>query len=114
MHFFYGYVHSSTSLKEFVDQYDNSLRRKVEIENVVDLNSFNSTISCVSKLPFEKQFQKIYTNEKFKEVQKEITEVPNCGCSLLKSEGGISTYQVIERVEVSDAYTKKSTLYCLL
>jgi hypothetical protein len=105
--FFDGYVHSSTSLKEFVDQYDNALRRKVEIENVADFNSFNSTISCVSKLPFEKQFQKIYTHEKFKEVQKEITEVLNCSCSLLKSEGGISTYQVMERVEVSDAYTKK-------
>ncbi|XP_062172023.1 protein FAR-RED IMPAIRED RESPONSE 1-like [Alnus glutinosa] len=112
--FFDGYVHSSTSLKEFVDQYDNALRRKVEIENVADFNSFNSTISCVSKLPFEKQFQKIYTHEKFKEVQKEITEVLNCSCSLLKSEGGISTYQVMEQVEVSNAYTKKSTLYCLL
>jgi len=54
--FFDGYVHSSTSLKEFVDQYDNALHRKVEIENVADFNSFNSTISCVSKLPFEKQF----------------------------------------------------------
>ncbi|XP_062152243.1 protein FAR-RED IMPAIRED RESPONSE 1-like [Alnus glutinosa] len=105
--FFDGYVHSSTSLKEFVDQNDNALRRKVEIENVADFSSFNSTISCVSKLPFEKQFQKSYTHEKFKEVQKKITEVLNCSCSLLKSEGGISTYQVMERVEVSDAYTKK-------
>ncbi|XP_062147833.1 protein FAR-RED IMPAIRED RESPONSE 1-like [Alnus glutinosa] len=48
-----SYVHSSTSLKEFVDEYDNALRRR---------------------FPIEKQFQKIYTHAKFKEVQKEITE----------------------------------------
>jgi hypothetical protein len=105
--FFYGYVHSSTSLKEFVDQYDNALCRKVEIENVADFDSFHTTISCVSRFPLEKQFQKIYTHAKFKEVQKEILEVMYCGCTLLKSEGGISTYQVIERVKINDSYIKK-------
>ncbi|XP_062170384.1 protein FAR-RED IMPAIRED RESPONSE 1-like [Alnus glutinosa] len=72
--FFDGYVHSSTSLKEFVYQYDNALRMKVEVENVADFDSFNTTISCVSYCPLEKQFQKIYTHAKFKEVQKEISE----------------------------------------
>jgi hypothetical protein len=66
--FFDGYVHSPTTLKEFVDQYDNALRRKVEVENVADFDSFNTTISCASYWPLEKQFQKIYTHTKFKEV----------------------------------------------
>ncbi|XP_062155312.1 protein FAR-RED IMPAIRED RESPONSE 1-like [Alnus glutinosa] len=105
--FFDGYVHSSTSLKEFVDQYDNALRRKVEVENVADFDSFHTTISCVSRYPFEKQFQKMYTHAKFKEVQKEISEIMYCGCSRLESEGGINTYQVIEKVEISDSYIKK-------
>jgi zinc finger SWIM domain-containing protein 3 len=105
--FFDGYVHSSTSLKEFVDQYDNALRRKVEVENVVDFDSFNTTISCVSYWPLEKQFQKIYTHAKFKEVQKEISVVMYCSSSLLKSECGISTYQVIEQVEINESYRKK-------
>jgi hypothetical protein len=82
--FFYGYVHSSTSLKEFVDQYDNALCTKVENENLVDFNSFNVTISCVSEFPFEMQFQKLYTHEKYKEVQKEIRDVLYCSNSLLK------------------------------
>jgi hypothetical protein len=90
--FFDGYVQSFTSLKEFVDQYDNALRRKVEVENVADFDSFNTTISCVSYWPFEKQFQKIYTHAKFKEVQKEISEIMYCGSSLLKIECGIRTY----------------------
>jgi hypothetical protein len=105
--FFDGYVQSSTSLKEFVDRYDDALHKKVENENVADFNSFNATISCVSRFPLEKQFQKIYTHAKLKEVQKEITEIMYCSCSLLKSEGGISTYQVMERVETNDAYMKK-------
>jgi len=105
--FFDGYVQSSTSLKEFVDQYDNALRRKVEVENVADFDSFNTTISCVSYWPFEKQFQKIYTHAKFKEIQKEISEIMYCGSSLLKSECGIRTYQVIERVEINESYRKK-------
>jgi len=37
-----------------------------------------------------------------------------CSRSLLKSEGGISTYQVTERVEMNGAYMKKVcfTVYC--
>jgi hypothetical protein len=54
--FFYGYVHLSTSLREFVDQYDNALCWKVEIENVTDFDFFHTTISCVSRFPLEKQF----------------------------------------------------------
>jgi hypothetical protein len=46
----------STSLREFVDQYDNALCWKVEIENVTDFDFFHTTISCVSRFPLEKQF----------------------------------------------------------
>jgi zinc finger SWIM domain-containing protein 3 len=43
--FFDGYVHSRTTLKEFVDEYDNALRRMVESETRADFDSFNRTIS---------------------------------------------------------------------
>jgi hypothetical protein len=105
--FFDGYVHSSTTLKEFVDQYDNALRKKVENESVADFHSFNVTLSCVSRFSFEKQFQQLYTHAKFKEVQEEIREMLYCTGLLLKSEGEISTYEVLEKVEINDAYTKK-------
>jgi hypothetical protein len=55
--FFYGYVHSSTILKEFVDQYSSALCRKVEKENIADSVSFNETIVCLSMFPLEKKFQ---------------------------------------------------------
>jgi hypothetical protein len=61
-------VHPSTVLKEFVDEYDNTLHKKVENENIADFKSFNSTIAYVSKFSFEKKFQQLYTIAKFKEV----------------------------------------------
>jgi hypothetical protein len=67
--FFYGYVHPSTTLKEFVDRYDNALCKKVENESIADFKSCNSTIACVSKFSFEKKCQQLYTIAKFKEVQ---------------------------------------------
>lgn len=36
MQFFDDYVTSKTSLKQFVEQYDNALKSKVEKENKVD------------------------------------------------------------------------------
>jgi hypothetical protein len=99
--FFDGYVHSSTTLKGFVDQYDNALRKNVENESVADFNSFNNTISCISRFHFEKKFQEVYTITKFKEVQDEIREVMYCNISILKREGAICTYQVTEEVGVN-------------
>jgi hypothetical protein len=75
--------HPSTTLKEFVDGYDNALRKKVENENIADFKSFNSKIACVSKFSFEKKFQQLYTNTKFKEVQEEIKEVMYCSVDLI-------------------------------
>jgi hypothetical protein len=48
--FFDGYVHSRTTLKEFVDEYDNGLRRMVESETRADFDSFNRTIPCIAYL----------------------------------------------------------------
>jgi hypothetical protein len=89
MLFFNGYVHSSNTLKEFVNQYDNALRKKVENENVDDFNSFNGTVACVSRFSFEKKCQQFYTIAKFKEVQEKIIDVIYCNISLIKRECAI-------------------------
>ncbi|XP_062145444.1 protein FAR1-RELATED SEQUENCE 8-like [Alnus glutinosa] len=105
--FFDGYVHSRTTLKEFVDEYDNALRRMVESEARADFDSFNRTISCISALPLEKQFQVVYTNAKFKEVHEQFVKMMSCNNSHLKSEGAISTFEVIEYVVVGDHLIEK-------
>ena len=95
--FFVGYVHSSNTLKQFVNQYDVALRKKIENETLVDFKSFNTKLPCVSFFPFEEKFQQIYTIVKFKEVQAEILRRIYCIISLLTKEGAICTYHVIEQ-----------------
>ncbi|XP_059428564.1 protein FAR-RED ELONGATED HYPOCOTYL 3-like [Corylus avellana] len=112
--FFDGYLHPSTTLKQFVDQYDLALRKKVENETHVDFKSFTTKVRCLTFYHFEKQFQKLYTNTKFKEVQVEIMHIIYCTVSLLTKEGSICTCQVIEQVKVQnavveDAYMKLVT-----
>ncbi|KAF5455808.1 hypothetical protein F2P56_025345 [Juglans regia] len=107
--FFDGYAHSETTLKEFVDQFDNALRKKVENEMAADFHSFNCTVPCISHLPVEKKFQVVYTNSKFKEVQSEVMEIIYSHCVVIKTEGAITTYQVNDQRVVEDGI-KKSTL----
>ena len=65
--FFDGYVNSKTTLKQFVEQYENALRDKVEKENLAYFQSFNSKIPCFTMYNIGKQYQEAYTNSKFKE-----------------------------------------------
>ncbi|XP_035540265.1 protein FAR1-RELATED SEQUENCE 2-like [Juglans regia] len=100
--FFDGYVHARTNLKEFVDQFDNALRKKIEIENAADFHSFNVTIPVVSIFPLEKIFQAIYTNSKFREVQKEVVGMLDVLPTLHQKDGIIATYHVEDEIEVDD------------
>ncbi|KAG7975071.1 hypothetical protein I3843_06G078000 [Carya illinoinensis] len=106
--FFDGYVHSETTLKEFVDQFDNALKKKIENENRADFNSFNSTIPCISRSPIEKRFQELYTNAKFREFQQQLTGIIDMDPALLKRDGGVKTYLVEDEVRVEE-YTKLVT-----
>ncbi|KAK4597375.1 hypothetical protein RGQ29_015069 [Quercus rubra] len=97
--FFDGYVGPKTTLKQFADQYDEALKSKVEKENTKDFFSLTS-----------RQFQESYTNSKFKEVQDEIRRKMYCHPFLLKQEGAISTYQVVDEIEIDDD-TKEVTFH---
>ncbi|XP_059461771.1 protein FAR1-RELATED SEQUENCE 5-like [Corylus avellana] len=107
--FFDDYVHSQTTLKEFVDQFDNALRKMVENEARSDFNCFNRTIPCATNLSLEKQFQDVYTNAKFKEVHEQFATGVHCNNSLLKSEGAISTYQVVETCQSHENHMTDKT-----
>ena len=66
--FFDGYLHSSTILKVFVEQFENAMRNKVENEILSDFECFKGKLECSSSSPMEKQFQEAYTHEIFKRV----------------------------------------------
>ncbi|KAI5340389.1 hypothetical protein L3X38_019663 [Prunus dulcis] len=71
--FFDDHVNSKTTLKQFVEQYENALMTKVEKENQADYKSSSANIRCSTHYFMEKQAQCVYTIEKFKEFQDELT-----------------------------------------
>ncbi|XP_035547418.1 protein FAR1-RELATED SEQUENCE 5-like [Juglans regia] len=102
------YTERTTNLKEFVDQYDNALKKKIENENGADFHSFNVTIPVVSVNPLEKIFQELYTNSKFREVQQEIMKMLGCLPILHQKDGVIAIYHVEDEVRV-DGFIKEIT-----
>ncbi|XP_039146848.1 protein FAR1-RELATED SEQUENCE 9-like [Dioscorea cayenensis subsp. rotundata] len=85
--FFDGYVGPTTSLKQFVEQYDNALKSKTEKENKADFAPFNSFCSFqVSDIvkgkegAFRKQVvYNVYTNEEEFDIK--------CTCQLFEFKG---------------------------
>ncbi|XBI53195.1 hypothetical protein VPH35_035463 [Triticum aestivum] len=94
--FFDGYVHARTTLKQFVEQYENALRDKVEKETKAVSKSFQEEIPCITHFDFEKQFQAAYTNAKFQEFQEQLRGKIYCYPSLLNNEGPLLTFGVRE------------------
>ncbi|KAF5446860.1 hypothetical protein F2P56_032458 [Juglans regia] len=88
------YLTNRTNLKEFTDQYDAVLRKKIENENEADCYSFNVTILVVSVNPLGKIFQKLYTNSKFREVQREIMGMLGCLPILHQKDVVVAIYHV--------------------
>ncbi|XP_042988714.1 protein FAR-RED IMPAIRED RESPONSE 1-like [Carya illinoinensis] len=76
--------------------------KKVEVETTADFNSSNQMIPCVSPFNFEKQFQKVYTNAKFKEFQKELMGLMCCNCTLVTKQGCISTFDILDEISIHD------------
>ncbi|XP_017405958.2 protein FAR-RED IMPAIRED RESPONSE 1-like [Vigna angularis] len=76
--FFDGFINSSTTLQQFVVQYDNALKFKAQKEIEADFSSLNTNIACGSQSPIERQFQVQYTHANFEEVQMEFRSRMNC------------------------------------
>ena len=73
------------------------MKTKVENENQANYESFNSWYECLCDYEIEKQFQRAYANNKFKEFQVELKGKFYC---LVKTENSIYEYEVIEDVKI--------------
>ena len=91
-------------------KYDNALKDKVEKEVHADTRSLSTTIPCVTPHVIEKQFQENYTNDKFKEFQKEMINLMYCECMMLDSDEVIFNYQV-EEIYVGDSQIRRTIKY---
>ncbi|KAG8372854.1 hypothetical protein BUALT_Bualt12G0110300 [Buddleja alternifolia] len=99
--FFDGYVHSRTTLSDFVSKYTIALKDKYQKEAKVDFHSRHSEPVVKTKCLYENQLSKIYTHNIFKKFQVEVEEMFSCfNVAQVKSEGSIVTYIVKERVTI--------------
>ncbi|XP_042457631.1 protein FAR-RED IMPAIRED RESPONSE 1-like [Zingiber officinale] len=105
--FFDDYVHSKITLKQFVEQYNNALKSKIEKEDNSDFASFNLIIPVISGNPIEKQFQSVYTNKIFKLFQNELRGLMFCNTLFVKEEGSTLFFEVMETVYGKDGTTPK-------
>ena len=80
-----------------MEQYENALAKKVEIEKHEDAKSLHSYIPCITEDELETQFQSVYTNAKFKEFQKLFVGRLKCEVmSESKVDDVLSKYEVEE------------------
>ncbi|XP_027936364.1 protein FAR-RED IMPAIRED RESPONSE 1-like [Vigna unguiculata] len=105
--FFDGFINSTTTLQQFVVQYDNALRSKAEKEYEADFSSVNTTIPCGSQSFIERQFQEEYTHAKFGEVQNEFRCKMNCNVKNVVFDGIRTKYFVKEALIWKDESADK-------
>ncbi|XP_058222510.1 protein FAR-RED IMPAIRED RESPONSE 1-like [Rhododendron vialii] len=98
--FFDGYVHSNTTLKEFVEQYENALRKKVQEEEEADARSLNVQVQNVSPYGFENQFQQAYTVAKYKQFRVQVAEKIGCNLTIGLVVNGISQFHIEQDILV--------------
>ncbi|KAI8530416.1 hypothetical protein RHMOL_Rhmol11G0056600 [Rhododendron molle] len=94
-HYFDDYINSKTTLKQFVEQYENALAKKVDNEKNEDTKSSQSYIPCIVENELEKQFQSAYTNAKVKEFQNEFVGKLNCSLHETKASDVWSEHQLM-------------------
>jgi len=94
--FFDGFINSTTTLHQFVVQYDNALRHKAEKECETEFASINTIISCATHSLIERQFQQKYTNAKFGEIQNEFRSKMNCVIKNVDVNDFVSNYVVLQ------------------
>ncbi|XP_020970359.1 protein FAR1-RELATED SEQUENCE 5-like [Arachis ipaensis] len=103
MHAFYGgYLHSKTSLVQFVHEYDNVLGVKEQRKLEDDAADLRGVISCATSSPIEKQFQQEYTTSMFRDVQTEFIKKANCRVSIVVEDGPSVSIRVEEEKLVND------------
>ncbi|KAI8538105.1 hypothetical protein RHMOL_Rhmol09G0076400 [Rhododendron molle] len=109
--FFDGYIHSKTTLKEFVGQYDNVLHNKVQKEDEEDARSFNVQVKNVSPYGFENQFQEAYTIGKCKDFRTQLAGKIACTLIAVKTIDGISEFEIEEDIKCGETEYLKTTTF---
>ncbi|KAL8555894.1 hypothetical protein ACS0TY_003637 [Phlomoides rotata] len=110
--YFDEFVHSRSTLKLFMEQYDMAMCNKIKKEFIADFQSKNKVVKCVSTFCWEKQFQQVYTYSIFKLVQEQINRLMYCQVipsEEVSNETGVDVIKVFERSIVNNYFWKEYT-----
>ncbi|XP_058223590.1 protein FAR1-RELATED SEQUENCE 5-like isoform X4 [Rhododendron vialii] len=105
--YFDDYINSKTTLKQFVEQYENALARKVDNEKNEDTKSSQSYIPCIIEDGLENQFQSAYTNAKAKEFQDEFVGKLKCSYEKKIRDDVWSEYEAKEWITYGEEKKRK-------
>lgn len=96
MHTFFDQcIHSRSTLKQFVEQYETAIIDKVMKELCADYNSKCRSLHCVSPFKWDEQFTKVYTNAIVQLIHDKIKLMWNCNLmNETTHDGGILRYEV--------------------
>ncbi|XP_058111396.1 protein FAR1-RELATED SEQUENCE 5-like [Magnolia sinica] len=102
--YFDGYVSPHTSLQEFITQYEKAIESRYAKELEEDLK-ISDIKPMKTGLPMETQAAEIYTRALFLEFQEQLFQSLRHIAELIKEEGPISSYRVVEFGVGKTAYT---------
>lgn len=96
---YFDSVVSKTTLPVFLEQYETTLKEKLEREAYDDLRSYYSRLTLLSGLPFEEQLVELYTVTMFQTFQDEIKQLMHVICKEVDRSGNSITYMVSELIQ---------------
>lgn len=97
--YFDGVVTTKTTLPLFLEQYETTVKGKLEREAYDDLRSYYSRLTLLSGLPFEEQLVELYTVPMFQAFQDEIKQLMHVICKEVDRSGNSVTYMVSELIQ---------------
>ncbi|KAL9244694.1 hypothetical protein vseg_018445 [Gypsophila vaccaria] len=96
--FFAAHVHGRTLMKEFLNVYDDIMKKIRQQEALDDLESNGSNLLLRTRCYYELQLSKFYTQQIFEKFQVEVEMMPCCiTINQVHSTGPVTTYAVKER-----------------
>ncbi|XP_027125469.2 protein FAR1-RELATED SEQUENCE 6-like [Coffea arabica] len=100
---FEGYLSKDTSLKDFLNSYDQALKEIDQREVMADMESRNPCGMLKSTFYLELQLSKLYTSNIFMKFQEEVVGMLSCfNPRQMSMDGSVISYLVTEHAEVED------------
>ncbi|KAI3867737.1 hypothetical protein MKX03_017558, partial [Papaver bracteatum] len=89
-----------TSLKQFIEKFDNALRYKMEKELKEDARSFSTIIPTSTSYKMEKQIQRVYTHAKFKEFRNQL--IRKMYCEIIGTQDEIKDGVMVQTYDIQE------------